>query len=153
MTCLTPTSSLPSGVPRKPGTLPGLGGAAQPRQAPSSHVLDRAQTLLKGRSTHVEHHARTSSAEEGYMLHLPPPSHAVGITSPQVRRMGFTSGSDGKGSACNAGDPGSVPGLGRSPGGGHGNPLQYSGLENPMDRGAWQTTVQRVTKHRTRLRD
>ena len=52
--------------------------------------------------------------------------------------MDFPGGSDGKESACNAGSLGSTPGLGRSPGGGHGNPLQYSGLENPMDRGAWQ---------------
>ena len=44
----------------------------------------------------------------------------------------------------------SVPGLGRSPGGGHGNPLQYSCLENPMDRGAWQATVHGVTEHQTR---
>ena len=51
--------------------------------------------------------------------------------------MGFPGGSDGKESACDAGEPGSIPGLGRSPGGGHGNPLQYSCLENPMDRGAW----------------
>ena len=47
------------------------------------------------------------------------------------------SGSDGKESACNVGDLGSIPDLGRSPGGGHGNPFQYSCLENPMDRGAW----------------
>ena len=49
---------------------------------------------------------------------------------------GFPGGSDGKEFACNVGDLGSIPGLGRSPGGGHGNPLQYYGLENPMDRGA-----------------
>ena len=49
----------------------------------------------------------------------------------------FPGGSEGKASACNAGDPGSIPGLGRSPGEGNGNPLQYSCLENPMDRGAW----------------
>ena len=48
-------------------------------------------------------------------------------------------------------DTGSIPGLGRSPGGGHGNPLQYSCLENPTDRGAWWVTVHRVTKSRTRL--
>ena len=48
----------------------------------------------------------------------------------------------GKESACNAGDTGSIPGSGRSPGEGHGNPLQYSCLENPMDRGAWWATVQ-----------
>ena len=51
--------------------------------------------------------------------------------------MGFPDGSDGKASAYNAGDPGSIPGLGRSPGEGNGTPLQYSYLENPMDRGAW----------------
>ena len=50
---------------------------------------------------------------------------------------GFPGGSDGKASACNAGDLGSVPGLGRSPGEGNGNTLQYSCLENSMDRGAW----------------
>ena len=45
-----------------------------------------------------------------------------------------------------AGDTGSIPGSGRFPGGGHGNPLQYSCLENPMDRGAWKTIVHRVAK-------
>ena len=49
-------------------------------------------------------------------------------------------------------DEGWIPGLGRSPGGGHGNPLQYSRLENPMDRGAWWPTVYRVTKSRTHLK-
>jgi len=56
--------------------------------------------------------------------------------------------------SANAGDirdASSVPGLGRSPGEGHGNPLQYSCLENPTDRGAWQATVHRVTKSQTRL--
>ena len=48
--------------------------------------------------------------------------------------QGFPGGSEGKASACNAGDLGSIPGPGRFPGGGHGNPLQYSCLENPMDR-------------------
>ena len=51
-----------------------------------------------------------------------------------------------KKSPCNAGDPDLIPGLGRSPGGGHGNPLQYSCLENPMDRGAWWATVHRVAQ-------
>ena len=53
----------------------------------------------------------------------------------------FPGGSDGKESACNAGDLDSMPRLGRSPGEGIGTPLQYSGLENSMDRGAWQATV------------
>ena len=60
--------------------------------------------------------------------------------------MGFPGGSDGKVSAHNVGDPGSIPGLGRSPGEGNGHPLQYSCLENPMDRGAWQATVHGVAK-------
>ena len=51
--------------------------------------------------------------------------------------LGFPGGSDGKVSACNAEDPGSVPELGRSSGEGNGNPLQYSWLENPMDGGVW----------------
>ena len=54
-------------------------------------------------------------------------------------------------SACSAGDLGLMPGLGRSPGDGNGNPLQYSCLENPMDGGAWQATVHGVAKNRTRL--
>ena len=65
--------------------------------------------------------------------------------------MGFPGGSNSKESACNVGDLGSIPGLGRSPGGGNGNPLQYSCLENSMDRGAWRTTDQRVAKSRTQL--
>ena len=56
-------------------------------------------------------------------------------------------------SACNAGDLGSIPGLGRSPGEGNGNPLQYSCLENPMDGGAWWATVHGVAKSQTRLSD
>ena len=56
--------------------------------------------------------------------------------------LGFLGGSEVKASACNEGDPGSIPGLGRSPGEGNGNPLQYSCLENPVDGGAWWATVQ-----------
>ena len=67
--------------------------------------------------------------------------------------LGFTDGSDGKGSACNARDPASIPRLGRSPGEGHGNPLQHSCLENSMDRGAWRATVHGVTKSWIRLSD
>ena len=62
-------------------------------------------------------------------------------------------GSDGKVSVYNAGDPGLSPGLGRSPGEGNGNPLQYYCLENPMDRGAWQAAVYGVTKSWTWLSD
>ena len=55
--------------------------------------------------------------------------------------MGFPVGSDGKDSACSVGDLGLIPGLGRYPGEGNSNPLQYSCLENPMDGGAWWATV------------
>ena len=67
--------------------------------------------------------------------------------------IGFPGGSEVKASACNAGDLGSIPGLGRSPGEGNGNPLQYSCLKNPMDGGAWWGTVHRVAKSWTRLSD
>ena len=65
--------------------------------------------------------------------------------------LGFPDGSASKESTCNAGGAGWIPGSERSPGGGNGNPLQYSCLGNPTDRGDWQATVQRVTKSRTRL--
>ena len=66
-------------------------------------------------------------------------------------QKGFPGGSAGKESTCNAGDLGLIPGSGRSPGEGNGNPLQYSCLENPMDRGAWWATVYGVSKSRTQL--
>ena len=69
-----------------------------------------------------------------------------------TKPWGFPHGTDGKESACNIGEPGLIPGSGRSPGGGHGNPLQYFCLENPMDRGVWRATVQRVSKSRTWLK-
>ena len=61
----------------------------------------------------------------------------------------FPGGSEVKASASNVGDSGSIPGLGRSPGEGNGNPLQYSCLENPMDEGFWQATVHGITKDQT----
>ena len=67
--------------------------------------------------------------------------------------LGFPSGSDDKESACNTGDPGSVPGLGRSSGEENGNPLQYSCLENSMDRRAWWATDHGVTNSQTHLSD
>ena len=67
--------------------------------------------------------------------------------------LGFPGGSDGKGSAYNAGNPGTIPGSGISPGEGNGNPLQYSCLENPMGGGVWRATVYEVAKSQTRLSD
>ena len=85
--------------------------------------------------------------------------HIEMITCPSLSdlfhlvKQDFPDGSDNKESACKAGDPGSIPGLGRFFGGENGNPLQSSGLENSMDRGAWRAAVQGVTKSQTRLRD
>ena len=67
--------------------------------------------------------------------------------------MSLPGGSEGKVSACNAGDPGLIPGSGRSPGEGDGTPLRYSCLENPMDGEAWWATVHAVAKNRKRLHD
>ena len=70
-----------------------------------------------------------------------------------IPKLGFPGDSDGKESACNVGDLGLIPGLGRSPGEGTGNLLQYSCLENPMDRGAWRARVHGVIKSWTQLSD
>ena len=67
--------------------------------------------------------------------------------------MGFPGGSEVKVSACNVGDLGSIPGSGRAPGEGNGNPLQYSCLDNPMDGGAWWAIVHEVAKSQTRPSD
>jgi len=66
---------------------------------------------------------------------------------------GLPCGSDGKESTCNAGDPCSIPGWGRPPGEGNGNPLQYACLGNPMDKGVWQSAFHGVTKSQTQLSD
>ena len=67
--------------------------------------------------------------------------------------LGFPDGSVGEEFVCHKGDVGSIPGLERSLGGGTGNPHQYFWLGNPMDRGAWQATIQGVTKSQTQLRN
>ena len=74
--------------------------------------------------------------------------YKVGITI----KGGFPGGSDGEESTCNVGDPGLISGPGRSPGEGHGYPLQYSCLENPRDGGAWWAAVYGVAESRTRLK-
>ena len=75
------------------------------------------------------------------------------INAPVLEFSSFLCGSDSKESACNAGDMSSIPGLGRSPGEGNGNPFQYSCLENPMDGGAWWAPVHGITKSQTQLSD
>ena len=72
-------------------------------------------------------------------------------TGPQ--HEGLPGGSDGKQSACSTGDPGSIPGSGRSPGEGHGNPLQYSCLEHSMHEESWRATVRGGAQSRIRLSD
>ena len=71
------------------------------------------------------------------------------LRSEHKGKQGFPGSSVGKDSAYNAGYPGSIPGWGRCPGEGNGNPLQYSFLENPMDRGAWHATASGVAKSQT----
>ena len=90
----------------------------------------------------------------GILATRPPgKSHLDSFLMQHSCHPGFPRGSDGKESACNVGDLGLIPGLGRSPGGEHGNPLQYSYLENSMDRGSWQAPpVHRVAKSQTWLK-
>ena len=75
----------------------------------------------------------------------------IHFLNPNPDVMVFGGGLDSKESACNAEDLGSVPGLGTFPRGQHGNPLQYSCLENAMDKGTWRTTVPGVSKSQTQL--
>ena len=113
---------------------------------------------------------RVSSQRKNFGPTLPPLFHICGLQGQRLtslawqnqnwprpgRWQGFPDGSVGKESTCNAGytgDIGLIPGLGRSPGERHGNALQYSCLENPMDKGDWQARVQRIAKSWTRLSD
>ena len=92
---------------------------------------------------------------------LPVPMHTPMYTLMDICRKkhkvlvfnGFLGGSDGKESACNVGDLGLIPGLGRSPGDRHFNPLQYFAWRIPMDRGAWWATIHEVAESQTRLSD
>ena len=89
------------------------------------------------------------------MVTFDPRPEGRGFVGRRVSIISFPGGSVVKNLPANAGDAGnasSIPGLGRSPGGGNGNSLQYSCLENPMDRGAWQATVHEVAKSRTSLK-
>ena len=112
-------------------------------------------------------HLKAPKLTDFFAYHLSPPIHLLyyfhNYTAMPVLHFrlltalhhsrGFPGGSDGKESACNVGHWGSVPGLGRSPGEGNSNPLQYSCLENPMDRGAWRATIHGVAKGWTQLSD
>ena len=89
----------------------------------------------------------------GKLVELPTYQPLLVLESIFLSSMDFPGGSDGKESACNAGDLGLILGSGRSPREENGNLLQYSCLENSMDRGAWRPTVRGVTKRRIRLSD
>ena len=93
----------------------------------------------------------THSATYNHLLSIITSSYKAHSKMFNVGKVGFPDGSDGKECACNAGHPGLIPGSGRSRGEGTGNPLQYSCLENFMDRGAWWATVHGVTKSWTWL--
>ena len=95
----------------------------------------------------IEHFLRLAQSVEHETLNL----SFVGFSLTLGDVFGLPRGSGGKESACNAGNLGLIPELGRSPGEGHGYPLQYSWLENSMERGAWRATVQGVAKSRTQL--
>ena len=84
---------------------------------------------------------------------LPPPKLPMGSQNTPSWKRGFLDGTVAKDPLASAGDSGSISGLGRSPGAGNGSPLQYSCLENPVDRGAWWATVRVVAKSQTRLSD
>ena len=102
------------------------------------HAMGHRVTELENWSNLVHTHACMSQ----YIIHL---TNHIDIL------LGFPGGSDGKASAYNAGDLGSIPGSGRSLGEGNGNPLQHSCLENPRDGEAWLATVHGATKSQTRL--
>ena len=96
-------------------------------------------------------HSPTRILSSCWVSHLYPLRYTLGAFVSIL--PSFPGSSDGKSLPAHAGDPGSIPGPGRSPGEGHGNPLQYSCLENPMDGGAWWATARGVTKTQTRLSD
>ena len=119
-------------------------------------MLDKIEKILSVWCTHTHTQGKLT---EGKHKEVARNKNEIMIQSYYLSSMewmeGFPGGSVGKELACNAGDAGdlgSILGSGRSPGGGHSNPLQDSCLENPMDRGAWWTTVHRVAKSQTRLK-
>ena len=99
------------------------------------------------------HSSRVVILESGVLRALPKTNKTVWLFRFSTAYLQLPCSSDSKEFACNAGDPGSIPGQGRSSGEGNGNPLHYSFLENPMDRGPWRAIVSGVTKSWTQLSD
>ena len=106
----------------------------------------RGMFLLSRDSVTLENHSRNRYI----VCEMIVASHPFNLASPSAY-WGFPGSSDGKASAYNAGDLGSIPGAGRSPGEGNGNPVQYSSLENSMDQGAWWASAHGFAKSRTWL--
>ena len=109
----------------------------------------KGQTRDWGMCSNEDHQGQTPAREGGSLI-TGSPGKKKG-SAHKYATWGFPGSSAGKESACSAGDLGSIPELGRSPGEGNGNPHQCSCLENPLDRGAWWATVHRVTESWTRL--
>ena len=107
---------------------------------PSAARLGRMRALQGGLAAHTPHTSLEILLDSGCLLNSRFPKALCCL--PWC--------SDGEESACNAGDPGLIPGSGRSPGEGNGNLLQYAYLGNPVDRGAWRATVHRVAKSQDR---
>ena len=138
------------------GTWPPTSGSPHPGtwSPPSGSPGTRTWTPTS-RSPHggTQSPSSIQNQKSHFLLWELTPSKKIRFLLRQKVHQDFPGGSDGKASVYNAGDLGSIPGLGRSPGEGNGNPLQYYCLENPMDRGPWQATVHGVAKSRTRLSD
>ena len=105
-------------------------------------AVQRSLFTLSSQAVHVNASRNTEKPSQQLLL-----IHRDSVT------MGFPGGSAGKESTCNAGDLGSIPGLGRSPGEGNSYTLQYSCLESSLDIGAWQVTVHGVTKSQTQVNE
>ena len=128
----------PSWFRAPPGSITGPFWAAWQAPTPQSKPISWEE---EGPLPTVRNLLARMSLEVAGELRNGPRGHSRDINSIYYRSIlvicDFLGGSDSKASACNAGDPGSILGSGRSPGGGNGNPLQYSCLGNPMDGGAW----------------
>ena len=120
---------------------------------------DKESTCNAGDLGSIPRLGRDAGERKGYPLYCSGLENSMdcvvhGVTKSGTRLSdfhfsGLSCSSKGKESACNAGDQGSIPGSGKSSGGENGNPLQYSCLENLMDRGVWRTVIYRVTQSRT----
>ena len=145
-------SAPPAGLPA-PTSPPVSCMAAVPRlqlhpRVPGLGVARPLRERLKYCCSFLKHRPRPTRLRKQVRWSRPADGVSVGsreMSLPSTVR-GFPCSSVGKESACHARDPGLIPGSGRSPGGGNGNPLQYFCLENPMDRGAWGATVRGVAR-------